>query len=248
MNVQEKDRNFSKTYHFVIDSGLLATLGGSDWKVFSVINRFANYTTGLSYPTVREISNLAGVNKNCIAPSTRRLALVGLIERVRTGRRFGFRNCYKVLKNPQTSPCIIPKKMDKCRRFSRGEDGKFKPIPFNTENDIPSNTGQDHPSKTDSDTSPSHMDKKENREILNRDIGIDTTGSAPASAKAPTLPASENSTTKRNSATAQELALAKRFYGNDPKEFASQLRRCGCNEKEIEQHWKENMEDRGNKG
>ncbi len=66
-----------------------------------------------------------------------------------------------------------------------------------------------------------------------------TAGSAPASAEASASPALENPVSKREPLTAMELAMAKRFYGNDLEEFAHQLRRCGCSDEEIKRYWEE---------
>ena len=182
MESKQKDKDFSKIPHSIIDSGLLAKLKPSEIKVFLVINRFANYKTGLSYPTVKTISELSGVSKGCIAPATKQLVLLGLIEKARTGKRFSFRNCYRVIKNPKINLCIIPSNTDKCKRYLRGKNGKFKPISLNTDNNIPSNMDNECPSNMELGISPSNTDKKEKyRDNINRDKDIDkSAGSASA--------------------------------------------------------------------
>ena len=173
MKSEEKDKDFSRIPHLMIDSGLLAELRPSELKVFLVINRFADYKSGISYPGVRKISKLAGVNKDAIAKATDSLVQRRLIEKKTTGKRFGFRNQYRVtrLKGIYSSlpPSIVPKKTDKCKHISRGKDGRFITIPKNTDNSIPQNTDNPGPSFTDSGTYPKNMDKKENLEICNRD-------------------------------------------------------------------------------
>jgi len=170
---EEKDKDFSKIPHFMIDSGLLAELRPSEIKVFLVINRFADYKTGIAYPTVKKISELSGINKDNIAKATRSLVQKGLIEKRKTGERFRFRNWYRVTKlksiYSDLPSCIVPKKTGKCREIPRGKDGKFIPIPKNTDNGIPQNTDSPIPSFTESDTCPQNTEKKENLEICNRD-------------------------------------------------------------------------------
>lgn len=193
MNIQDKDKDFSKFPHSLIDTGIVAQLKPSDLKVFLIINRFANYKTRLSYPAVEKISELSGVNKSNIASSTRRLALIGLIEKIRTGRRFSFRNCYRVIKNPKIDLSIIPCNTDKRKKYFKGKDGKFKPIPSNTENNTPLNTDKDYPCNTELYTCPSNTDKKEKyRDINNRDDSIEkeSAGSASACLSSQALPAS----------------------------------------------------------
>jgi DNA-binding MarR family transcriptional regulator len=176
LKMEEKDKDFSKIPHRMIDSGLLSQLKPTVLKVFLVINRFADYQTGVAYPTVEKISELSGVNKNSIAGATKSLAREGLIEKKKTGRRFHFRNCYRVTRlkgiYSDLPSCIIPKKTDKCRRIPRGKDGKFIPIPKKTDNSIPQNTDNPGPSFADSGTCPENTDKKENLEISKRDNGF----------------------------------------------------------------------------
>ncbi|MCJ7645305.1 helix-turn-helix domain-containing protein [bacterium] len=174
--MEEKDKNFSKIPHRMIDSGLLAQLKPTELKVFLVINRFADYKSGISYPGVRKIGKLAGVNKDAIATATNSLVQRGLIEKKTTGKRFGFRNQYRVtrLKGIYSSlpPSTVPKKTDKCKHILRGKDGRFLTIPKNTDNGIPQNTDNPIPSKTESGTCPKNTDKIENLEISKRDNGI----------------------------------------------------------------------------
>lgn len=176
MKPEEKDKDFSRIPHLMIDSGLLAELRPSELRVFLVINRFADYTSGICYPTVRKISNLAGVNKDAIGKATNSLVQGGLIEKKKTGKRFGFRNQYRVtrLKGIYSilPGSIVPKKTDKCKHILRGKDGRFLTIPKNTDNSIPQNTDNPGPSFTDSGTYPKNTDKKENLEISKRDNGI----------------------------------------------------------------------------
>ncbi|MCM8778664.1 MAG: helix-turn-helix domain-containing protein [Candidatus Omnitrophica bacterium] len=101
MDTPKKDKDFSKLPHSLIDSGLVAKVKPSVLKVFLVINRFANYETGLSYPTVKIISELFGVNKSNIAPATKQLALLGLIEKKKRVKGFPLEIVTELLKIPQ---------------------------------------------------------------------------------------------------------------------------------------------------
>lgn len=177
LKVETKDKDFSKIPHLLIDSGLLAQLKPSEVKVFLVINRYANYYTGISYPTVKTITELSGVNKNTISKATKALVQKGLIEKVRTPKRFRFRNRYRVTKlkgfYSNLASGIIPRKTDKCRKIFRGKDGKFKPVPKDTDTSIPSSTDRGIPTNTERCTCPQKTDKKKNLEINNRDIVLE---------------------------------------------------------------------------
>ncbi len=180
LGLEQKDKDFSKFRHEIVDEGLLAHLSNGAVRVYLVILRHANYKTGLSYPTVKTICKESGVNKNLISSATRELVLNGLIDKVKTSKRFAFRNCYRTIKHPKAPPCTIPKNTDKCRRYFQGKDGKFSEIPENTEHRVPINTDNGVPSNTDKcHTCPSNTDKKKNLEILkNRDKVLDAPGSA----------------------------------------------------------------------
>jgi hypothetical protein len=178
LTVEQKDKDFSKFRHEIVDEGLLAHLSNGAVRVYLVILRHANYETGLSFPTVKTICKESGVNKNLISSATRELVLNGLIDKVKTSKRFTFRNCYRTIKHPKAPPCTIPKNTDKCRRYFQGKDGKFKPVPENTETDIPKNTDNGIPGNTEFDTCPKNSDKKKNLEIVkNRDKVLDAPGS-----------------------------------------------------------------------
>jgi len=153
MAIQEKDKDFSKIYHVLIDTGILARMNKQDIKVYLVINRFANYKTLIAYPTVKTISELSGINKNDIRRTVEKLEAMGLILTTRAGERFSFRKIYGVIRgkniNPALALSIVPKNTEQCRRVAQGKDGKFRPIPENTENRIPENKEKDIPRNTD---------------------------------------------------------------------------------------------------
>ena len=230
--MQQKDKDFSKLRHEIVDSGLLAQLSSAAVRVYLVILRHANYETGLSYPTVKTISKESGVNKNLICSATTELVLNGLIDKSRAPKRFAYRNCYRILKHPKIPPDIIPKKTDKCRRYFHEKNGKFKPVPENTETDIPQNTDDGILRNTELDTYPKNTDKKENLEILkNRDKVLDAAGSAPARPKGQAEPAA-NSKKSLKDFTKEELQGFIKGVGLD--RVKKYLRRIGYDEKEIE--------------
>jgi len=158
MNIENQSdkEHFSKIPHWLIDEGLIAEARGSYVKVLLIICRYANYTTRLSYPTVKTIVRLSGINKNLVANATSYWKKRDVLEKKRASKRFGFRNCYKIKKPQSSHGSTIPGKTDKCRKFSRDKSGKFSPIPLNVDNGIPSNV--------ESDIYPLNAEKKENLE------------------------------------------------------------------------------------
>lgn len=230
-SLEQKDKDFSKFRHEIVDSGLLERLSNRAIRVYLVILRHANYETGLSYPTVKTISKESGVNKNLISSATRELVLNGLIDKSRAPKRFAFRNCYRIVKHLRIRPDIIPRNTDKCRRYFHGKNGKFKPVPKNTDNGIPQNTDSVIPKNTESDTYPKNTDKKKNLETLKRDKVLDAAGSASARPKGQASPAS-NPKKSLNAFTEEELHGFIKGVGLDrAKKY---LRRIGYDEKEIE--------------
>jgi len=190
-----KDKDFSKIYHLLVDTGILAKMSRQDIKIYLVLNRFANYKTGIAYPSVKTLSKLSGINKNDIRQTVDRLCSMGLIEATRAGERFSFRKTYRIVKkdsiNPDLALSIIPTKTEKCRYINRGKDGKFRPLPQNeelaitpknaedrnpknSENNIPQKGEKAIPLNKEKAIVPDTEEKKEsNRETNNRDRGID---------------------------------------------------------------------------
>jgi len=229
--VEQKDKDFSKLRHEIVDSGVLAGLSSAAIRVYLVILRYAHYETGLSYPTVEIISKLSGVNKNRIASATRELTLSGLIDKYRAGKKFGFRNCYRVIKHPKIAPDTIPENTDKCKHFLRGEDGRFTPVPENRENGIPQNRDDHIPLSMESDTYPQKKDKKENLEINNRDKDLERAGSASACSKSQAEPALNSKKSLKN--ISKETIDG--FIKDKGLEWVKgYLRKMGYDQKEIE--------------
>ena len=76
-NMEKKDKNFAKFFHKIVDSGLLSKMNNKELRVYIVLNRFADYTSGRAYPSVKTITRLSGVNKNYIAETTKKLSIMG---------------------------------------------------------------------------------------------------------------------------------------------------------------------------
>jgi len=158
-NVQG-DKDFSKFYHEIVRNGFLTGLSSSAIRVYLVLLVYANYETGWSYPTVKTISRLSGVDKNRISKATKELDSFGLITKSRAGKRFEYKNYYRIVKHPKGLFGICPENTDKRRQIFRGKDGKFEPVPKNTDNDIPLNMDQGFPRSMESCVHPQMTDKK----------------------------------------------------------------------------------------
>jgi hypothetical protein len=128
-------------------------------------------------------------------------------------------------------PDIIPKKTDKRRHFLRGEKGRFKPIPKNTDNGIPQNVDNHIPTNTESDTCPQNTDKKENLETNNRDKVLDAAGSAPACSKSQASPASNTKKSLKGISGENLDGFIEEKGLEWVKEY---LRKSGYDEEEIE--------------
>jgi len=107
------------------------------------------------------------VDKNRISKATQELDSFGLITKSRAGKRFEYKNYYRIVKHPKELFGICPENTDKRRQILRGRDGKFEstgsnfgPVPKNTDNDIPLNMDQDFPRSMESCVHPQMTDKK----------------------------------------------------------------------------------------
>ena len=181
----KKDKDFSKFYHVIVDTGILAKLNGKEIKIYLVLNRFAGYETAISMPTVMKIVKLSGVNKNEVKKAVDKLGSMGLILTKRTGERFNFRKIYGVVRRdyiePEVALSIIPQNKEKCREIPRGAKGRFERIPKDTEDSIPVNAESRNPGDKegyvpqDKETCiiPGIEEKKENRETGIRDSYIE---------------------------------------------------------------------------
>lgn len=158
----EKDQNFFKIPHALIDSKLLARMKPSEIKVYLVIAKFANYKTSRAFPSIALICELTGMNKNVVCRAIKRLEHFGLIEKYRAPKGFKFRNVYNVLRDPEINPLIIPQKVEKKSTRFRKKDGKWGVIPQNMETDT-------FPQNVELHTLPQNMEGKYIERDLNRD-------------------------------------------------------------------------------
>ena len=157
---RQKDKNFSKFYHEIIKNGLWARLSNPAIQIYGVILIYAHYKTGWSYPTVKTLSLLSGVNKNLISRAIRELEHVGLIRKSKIRKKSYFRNGYQIIPHPAIFPHLLPVKIKKRKSPLKGKDGRFKSVPSNMDSDIPLNIDTPVPSFVDSDTCPLNVDKK----------------------------------------------------------------------------------------
>jgi len=157
---EQKDKNFSKFYHEIVKNGLWARLSNPAIRVYGVLLTYAHYKTGWSYPTVKTISGLSGVNKNLVYKAIRELELTGLIRKNKTKKKFFFRNSYQIVPHPEIYPHLLPEKRKKRKSLLKGKDGRFTPAPSKMDNGCPLNMDNLIPSFVESDTCPLTMDKK----------------------------------------------------------------------------------------
>lgn len=124
----DKGPGFFKVWNFLMDKGIIARMQLRHIKVYLAIARYRNNETGYSYPSVETISNLSGINKNLIARATEELCRATLIEKVRTGANFNFRNSYRICEENKVDLdqvfSVFPK--SERGRKSKDESGKFK--------------------------------------------------------------------------------------------------------------------------
>lgn len=233
--VETKHKDFSRIPHAVIDSGLLGILKPGELKVFLVINRHADYDTGIAFPTYATIRKLSSLGNGTIAKAIEGLVTKGLMEKKRVSKRFSFRNVYRVrepgIAELKSIICIFPKKTDKSRRILRGRDGKFKPVAKNTDNDIPQNTDNEIPKNRESDTLPKNTDKKKTLETKKRFKVLETAGSASARPKGQASPASNS---KKSLKTFSKETINGFIKDKGLPWLEDYLRRNGYDEKEIE--------------
>lgn len=233
--MERRYKDFSRIPHALIDSGVLALLKPSETKVLLVIHRFADYHTGISWPSIEKINELSGVNKGTVCKAIRELAQKGLIRKHSTGERLRHRNCYVVERNKerlaQLASYIAPAKRIKCKRINRGKNGKFKPIPKNTESSIPNNMDKGIPTNTERYTLPFNTDKKENRETINRDIVLEKDSEALAAKSSQASVTDKNKSIKK----ANPDIVNQLIKQNGLVWVKKYLRDQGYDEKEIEE-------------
>lgn len=156
----QKDKNFSKFYHEIVKNGLWTRLSSPAIRVYGVLLTYAHYKTGWSYPTVKTITHLSGVNKNLVYKAIRELELTGLIEKIKARKRFGFRNGYRIIAHPEIYLHLLPVKTNRRKPHLKGEDGRFRSNQSTMDNECPSGMDNLSPSTVDTDTCPQTMDKK----------------------------------------------------------------------------------------
>jgi hypothetical protein len=157
---RQKDKNFSKLYHEIVRNGLWARLSSPAIRVYGVLLTYAHYKTGWSYPTVKTITRLSGVNKNLAYRAIRELELAGLIEKRKARKKFGFRNGYRIISHPEIYPHLLPPRKEKRKPPSKGNDGRFTHCPSIVDNECPVYRDNNSPPTVDTDTCPLTADSK----------------------------------------------------------------------------------------
>lgn len=183
MDKKEKDKDFSKFFHSVVDSEIWANWSFKAKAVYVVINRYANYNSRKALPTVETIAKLAGVSEDSVNEGIKEIICSGYMSKKRGNVRIGFRNIYTLYKQPDLTPDkligdILRKKSVKCKPKKDPITGKFVPS-----REIHGDYSRE---KAVNSTSRENHHKKESLEILNRDTSA---GSASACSKSQASPA-----------------------------------------------------------
>ena len=180
MSIAEKDKDFSKFFHVIIDDGTWAKWSLKTKAVYAVINRFANYKTRSAIPTIKTIVRLAGVSKDSVSEAINEIEKAGYFSVKRGGQGIGFRNIYSV-HNTKTSTSLINniyrKKTGRCSYHKDPVTGKFAST--GEKNRVPTRE------KTANDTSREITGEKENLDLSI----IDSAGSASACSMSQASPA-----------------------------------------------------------
>jgi hypothetical protein len=145
----QKDKNFSKLYHEIVKNGLWARLSSPAIRVYGVLLTYAHYMTGWSFPTVKTIARLSGVNKNLVYKALRELELTGLIEKRKAKKRFAFRNAYRIVAHPEVYPHLLPAPTWKRKTPPKAQNGRFTHCPVPADTNCPVNRDNACPTHAD---------------------------------------------------------------------------------------------------
>jgi predicted transcriptional regulator len=126
LRLEHKTKDFSKFPQAVVRSGLLTKLSNPAVRVYLVLLTYANYHTGLSFPTVKTLSRLSGASKNLIAKALKELVVSGLIGKFRGSKKFRYRNYYRIINMPKIDLDAIPEKTYQPQKILREQSGRFK--------------------------------------------------------------------------------------------------------------------------
>jgi hypothetical protein len=233
LELEPKDRYFTKLRNEIVDDGWLPVLKDSELRVYLVLARYVNREKEVSFPSVKRITELSGVNKNLICSATQGLVEKGLIRKHRTGEEFKYRNSYQIIKHPKIDVSKMPKRAKKTSHSLRGEDGKFRPIPKGTEKGIPSGTDTSIPNHSENLTCPSGSDKKRSKKIDLKENRRDKTLAASGCMKEqPSPPPLSNSSKSLKSISQETIEGFVKEMGLG--RFKELLRKQGYDEREIQ--------------
>jgi hypothetical protein len=160
MGNNQGDLNSIKIPQAIIDSGLLARMKPSEIKVYLVIAKCAHHKHDRAFPSIAQICEFSGINKNAVCQAIKRLEYFGVIKKYRAPKGFKFHNVYRVLKVPIINPLVIPQKVKKASTRSRGKDGKWVVTP----KDVIDNT---FPQNMETDILPQNMERKKSEIKIN---------------------------------------------------------------------------------
>ena len=207
MDIQKKDKDFSKFFHNIIDSGAWAKWSPKAKAVYPVLLRWAKYDSRKALPTIPTIAKLSGVSRDSVTEGTKEIICSGYLSKKRGNSTIGFRNIYTVFKEPQMvgnlKDAILRGKTVKCKTKRDPKTRKF----ISSRKDADDYLRE----KAVNDTLRQNNGRKENLEILNRDTSA---GSASACLNSQAEPAFKPDVYKGHTIETQtELELLIEKYG-----------------------------------
>jgi len=160
----EKDKDFTKQFHYHIDDGTWAKWSPKAQAVYPVILRHAGYTSRKAILSIETIANESGVTSDSVQAGIKEIIASGYVSKRRGGAGIKFMNIYTMHKEKSLKSVVdnITRKKTVKRKAKRNLiTGKFVATAKNTVDCSRVNTV--------TDTSRENHGKKESLETLNRD-------------------------------------------------------------------------------
>lgn len=157
--MEGQDKNFTKLFHVVVDSGAWATLRPAARTVYVVLLRHLDDVIRNCWPSNDVIANKAGIHPRSVSKATEELQKRGLLKKWRKDRKNFYHLPKEVLLPSIMDASTYPRKMGgspPARR--RNAKGRFTP-PHAVDEQYPSPMDEPTPRKTDA-VDPSNMDGK----------------------------------------------------------------------------------------
>lgn len=124
----QKDRNFSKLFHWVVDTGLWAVMPHYAKAVLGVLERHANYTTRLTFVGNATLRTKSGLGKESVREGKRFLFMVGIMEKCWYNGRMQYK-LYPTGENSSPKALEYLIALDKTqkpkRQYERNKRGRF---------------------------------------------------------------------------------------------------------------------------